>query len=219
MKRKSLLQIRFGRPPFSYRPLRSCLDDIFNVQPDLSFGTAAPTCLGRIEHLIERRSVHLDEAEHNKRVARGLFDFASSENVFGRKHEFFPLAMSVGRKVCYWQPMVISIDNDPYAVFIEPRRSKGLTADGRRFAFSMMHERIRASDDDFAEIGLAIIRFNDPEDDRRAARLYIDKGVTLYALDELERMVSETYAIWREICEDREREARHRPTGTGPLFD
>lgn len=219
MKRKSLLQIRFGRPPFSYRPLRSCLDDIFNLQPDLTFGTATPTSISRIEELIERRSSHADEAEHNRRVARGLHSFASSGNVFGRKHEFFPLAMGMGRRVSYWQSMVISIDGAPFAVFIEPRRNKGLTADGRRFAFSMMHERIRAVDDDFAEIGLAIIRFDDPDNDCRAARPYTDANVTLYSLDELETMVSKTYAIWREICEDRDREARHRATGTGPLFD
>jgi len=218
MKRKSLEQQRSGRPPFSYKPLRSCYDDIFNIQPDLDFGAAPPTPWEKIERELSKRSADPDEFEHNKRVARGLHDFATSGRVIGRKHEFFPLAMGAGRKVTYWQSMVIAIDGESHAIFIEPRRTRGLTAEGRRFAFSMMHERIRAADEDFAEIGLAIVRFDDPSEGRRAARLYTDKGVTLFSLDELERMVAETYEMWREVCEERERAARGRPTGTGSLI-
>ena len=217
MKRKSLEQMRGGRPPFSYRPVRSCYDDIFNIQPDLDFGAAAATPWATIESALAKRSADGDEFEHNKRVARGLYDFATSGRVIGRKHEFFPLAMGVGGKVTFWQSMVIAIDDAPHAIFIEPRRTRGLTADGRRFAFSMMNERIRAADEDFAEVGLAIVRFDDPNEGYRAARLYTDKGVTLYSLDELESMVSSTYDMWREVLEEREREERRRPTGTGPL--
>ena len=39
-KRRSLEQMRGGRPPFSYKPVRTCFDDIFNIQPGLDFGTA-----------------------------------------------------------------------------------------------------------------------------------------------------------------------------------
>jgi hypothetical protein len=106
MKRKSLEQMRAGRPPFSYKPLRSCFDDIFNIQPELDFGTAAPTPWATIEAALAKRSADADEFEHNKRVARGLHDFATSGRVIGRKHEFFPLAMGAGRKVTYWQSMI-----------------------------------------------------------------------------------------------------------------
>ena len=82
----------------------------------------------------------------------------------------------------------------------------------------MMHERIRAADEDFAGLKLAIVRFGDPEGDKRAARLFTDEGVDLYGLDELEIMVSSTYEMWRQVCEDREREARSKGTGTGPLI-
>lgn len=217
-KRKSLEFMRSGRPPFSYKPLRSCYDDIFNIQPDLDFGRAPATSWAVIDAELTKRCRTEVELVHNQRVARGLHDFATSGRVIGRKHEFFPLAMGAGRKVTFWQSMVIAIDEAPYAIFIEPRRTRGLTAEGRRFAFSMMHERIRAADEDFAKVGLAIVRFDNPNENRRAARLYTDNGVTLYTLDELERMVAETYEMWREVCEEREREARRRPTGTGPLI-
>lgn len=218
MKRKSLEQMRGGRPPFSYKPLRSCYDDIFNIQPDLDFGPASPTPWATIERELGKRSANTKEFQYNKWVGRGLYEFATSGRVVGRKHEFFPLSMGAGRKVTFWQSMVIAIDDAPHAIFIEPRRNRGLGAEGRRFALSMMHERIRAADEDFAEVGLVIIRFDDPDEDRRAARLYYDKGMTLYTMDELERMVAETYEMWREVCQEREQEARGRATGTGPLI-
>lgn len=218
MKRKSLEQMRGGRPPFSYKPLRSCYDDIFNIQPDLDFGPASPTPWATIERELGKRSANATEFEYNKWVGRGLYDFATSGRVVGRKHEFFPLSMGAGRKVTFWQSMVIAIDDAPHAIFIEPRRNRGLGAEGRRFALSMMHERIRAADEDFAEVGLAIIRFDDPAEGRRVARLYTDKGVTLYTMDELELMVAETYEMWREVCQEREQDARRRATGTGPLI-
>ncbi|MEM1040856.1 MAG: hypothetical protein AAGI12_15450 [Pseudomonadota bacterium] len=218
MKRKNLEQMKAGRPPFTYKPLRSCYSDIFNIQPDLAFGSAARTDWNVIEGLIRKRSKSEKEIVHNLRVARGLHGFATSGRVFGRKHEFFPLSMGVGRKVSFWLPMVLAIDDQPHAIFVEPRRSKGLTAEGRRVAFSMMHERIRAADEDFADLKLAIVRFSDPHQNKRDARLFVDDGIDLFSLDELEAMVASTYAMWAEVLDEREAETRRRGTGTGPLI-
>jgi hypothetical protein len=114
--------------------------------------------------------------------------------------------------------MILAIDEQASALFIEPRRNRGLNAEGRRFAFSMMHERIRAADEDFADVRLTIAQFGDPSDDRRAVRLHTDEGIELYPRDELEQMVASTYEMWREVLEERERKARGRATGTGPLI-
>lgn len=218
MKRKSLELMRGGFSTFSYRPVRSCSSDIFNIQPDLDLGAAEPTPWPVIEAELRKRSRSEEEFTYNRRVALGLHDFATSGRVFGRRHEFFPLAMGMGQKVTFWMPMVLSIDKQASAVFIEPRRSRGLPAEGRRFAFSMMHERIRAADEDFADVRLTIVQFGDPTDDRRAVRLHTDEGVELLSREELEQMVASTYEMWREVCEERDREARRRPTGTGPLI-
>lgn len=218
MKRKSLERMKGGFSPFSYRPVRSCFDDIFNIQPELDFGTAHPTPWSIIETELRKRCKSDDEFEFNRRVALGLHDFATSGRVFGRKQEFFPLAMGMGRKVTLWLPMILAIDEQASAIFIEPRRNRGLTAEGRKFAFSMMHERIRAADEDFAEVRLTIAQFGDPSDGRRAVNLHTDQGVELYSRDELEQMVASTYDMWREVLEEREREARSKATGTGPLI-
>ena len=65
---------------------------------------------------------------------------------------------------------------------------------------------------------LGIVRFADPDGDRRAARLVTDENVELYSLDERELMVASTYEMWREVLEERERAERGRATGTGPLI-
>ncbi|WP_449046016.1 type VI toxin-antitoxin system SocB family DNA replication inhibitor toxin [Paracoccus versutus] len=218
MKRKSLEQMKGGFSTFSYRPVRSCFSDIFNIQPELDLGAAEPTPWAVIDAELRKRSKSEEEFTYNRRVALGLHDFATSDRVFGRRQEFFPLSMGMGQKVTFWLPMILAIDEQASALFIEPRRTRGLTAEGRRFAFSMMHERIRAADEDFADVRLTIMQFGNPSDDRRAVRLHTDAGVELYSREELEQMVASTYDMWRDVLEERERKARDRATGTGPLI-
>jgi hypothetical protein len=218
MKRKSLEQMKGGFSAFSYKPVRSCFSDIFNLQPELDLGAAEPTPWAVIEAELRKRSKSDVEFTLNRRVALGLHDFATSGRVIGRRHEFFPLSMGMGQKVTFWLPMIVAIDERASALFIEPRSTRGLTAEGRRFAFSMMHERIRAADEDFAEVRLTIAQFGDLSVDRRAVRLTTDEGVQLYSREELEQMVASTYEMWREVLKERERTARGRATGTGPLI-
>ena len=218
MKRKSLEQMKSGFSSITYNPVRACFPDIFNIQPDLDLGATLPTPWAVIEAELRKRSRSDEEFTYNRRVALGLHDFATSGRVYGRRQEFFPLSMGMGQKITLWLPMILAIDEQASALFIEPRRTRGLTAEGRRFAFSMMHERIRAADEDFADVRLTIVQFGDPSNDRRAVRLHTDEGVELYSREELEQMVASTYEMWREVLEERERKARGRATGTGPLI-
>lgn len=217
-QRKALEQIRYSHPPFSYGPLRGCLLDIFNVQPEM-FGPVGRTSWNVIEGVLGKRCRSPEERKANLQVAKGLHHYATGSRILGRSQEFFPLGMSVGRKVAYWLPMVLIIDGRPLVPFIDPRRSRGLTAEGRRFAFSMMHERIRAADPDFASVRFGIIQFGDVEGDQRSPRFHTDGGVKLFSFDEMEAMVSATYDLWREVCEEREMETRREASGArGPLI-
>ncbi|MNN70081.1 hypothetical protein D3C81_1859110 [compost metagenome] len=128
--------------------------------------------------------------------------------------------MQIGQKVSLWLPMISVLAGKPYALYVDPRRSTGLNENGRRFAFSMMHQRIRAADDDFSEIGLGIIRLSSPKTgNSRIVRFHTDAGIALYSIEELEEMVASTYRIWQEICEERTFEERRKGTGTaGPLI-
>ena len=217
-QRKQLEQFRYGRPPFSYAPFRNRFHDIFNIQLEM-FAPASPTEWAVIEAEIQRKCKSADELKSNLAVARGLHQFANETNMLGRSQEFFPLAMGSGRKVSYWLPMVLSYNGRAIVPFIDPRRSRGLTREGRRFAFSVMHERIRIADPDYAEVGLAIFQFGDFNKDQRNPVLHTDDGVTLYTLEELDAMVATTYSLWQEVCAERDVETRRRGTGTtGPLL-
>lgn len=215
-QRKQLEQMRFGRPPFSYAPLRACFHDIFNVQPEL-FGPVAPTGWAQIEATLSHKSKTSEELKANLAVAKGLHQFALSADMRGRQQDFFQLAMSMGQKVSYWLPMVLAHEGKPTVPFIDPRRSRGLNKEGRRFTFSMMHERIRVADPDFEQARLAIIQFGDFDEDRRHPKVHTDEGVTLFTLEELEKMVSTTYRLWAEVLEERADEARRSGT-TGSLL-
>ena len=216
-KRIALKQMQGGYSTFSYKHVRSCFADICNLQVGM-FAPVAPTPWEKIKERLTKSCKAGDEVRNNVQIAKALHDYAVSSNIAGRQHDFFPLAMGIGRKVSLWLPMVLAIDDKPYAIFIDPRRSKGLTELGRKFAFSMMHERIRAADEDFAHLSLGIVRFTDNDDGSRSVKLHADTGVELYSLDALERMVASTYRIWQEVIEEREAEMRRGRTGTGGLI-
>lgn len=218
LQRKQLEQMRFGRPPFSYNPLRSCFHDIFNVQPDM-FGPVAPSEWRVVEDHLRRRCRTEEELVANVLVARGLHEFAVEARMLGRAQEFFPMAMSAGRKVAYWLSVVLALNDQPLVPFIDPRRSRGLTREARRFVFSMMHERIRAADPDYESVRLAIFQFDEGDNERRTPRLHTDEGVELFSLEEMESMVAATYDLWREVNDEREADTRRRADGThGPLL-
>lgn len=71
-KRRSLELMKGGRPPFSYKPIRSCFDDIFNIQPGLDFGVAIPAPWHCIESALRKHAKSEIDFEHNMRVAKGL---------------------------------------------------------------------------------------------------------------------------------------------------
>lgn len=212
-QRKALEQIKHGRPPFSYNPFRSQSHDIFNVQSAL-FGPMKPTNWSVVEANLAKKCKSDDELAANLRVAKGLHEFASSARIVGRAQEFFPMAMSAGRKVSYWLPMILAVDERPLVPFIDPRRSRSLTKAGRRFVFSMMHERIRAADPDYENVGLAIFQFADADEGARRPVLHTDDAVERFSLEEMEKMIAATYELWREVCEEREAETRRKATGT-----
>jgi len=116
--------------------------------------------------------------------------------------------------------MVTALEGAPLVIFIDPRRGKRLTAEARRFVFSMMHEHIRVANPDFTAARLGVVQFGDAADDQRPVTLSTDEGVELFGFDQLDQMVRETYDIWREVSEAREDEVRRKAAGGGhgPLF-
>jgi hypothetical protein len=215
LKRNALEQLRIGKPPYRYAPVRKCFPDILNVHTPL-FGAPPRTPFEKITQTLHTESRTEAEETANLRVAEGLYNHAVEHDLRGTKQEFYPMAIGVGERVVFWQSLVLTVAGQPLVPFIDPRRaSKRLTVEARRFVFSMMHERIRVSDPDFADVRLGIYQFSTPEIGPRPPVLYSDEGIVLYTFDELEEMVRETYAFWHEVCAERTERMRRSATGKG----
>lgn len=219
-KRRALEHFKLGHPTITYKPVRSRFADIFNVQLDM-FAVADPTTWPVLERLIRAEATSDDAYNANLLVAKGLHDFVRSNELRSRSYTFYPLSLSVGEKVEYWLPMVVTLDDIPFVIFIDPRRGKKLTVEARRFVFSTMHEHIRLANPDFSAARLGIVQFGDAVGDQRPVKLSTDEGVELFGFGQLDQMVRETYDIWREVSEARENEVRRKAAGGGygPLFD
>jgi len=216
-KRKSLQSFYTSRPSLTYNPLRSCYSELLNLQHPL-LGMSNPTDWSIIERKISASSKSDKEKDANIRVSKGLHDFTISRNGRAQTHDFSPISMAMSVKVCLWLQMITIVNEMPYAIFIDPRQKNGLDADGRKFVFSMMHERFRVSDADYASIGLAIIRFDRTCNNGNCVQFFTDEGIELYSPHEMELMVSDTYTIWNEICLGRDDNNRRRATGNGSLI-
>ena len=210
---------RSTRPtPISRRAIQS--SKFLNVDAG-PLGLVGRAPWAQIADQVSRRSRSEAEETANLDFASALYHFADAEKIAGRRHDFFPLAIGTSSKVSFWLPAVVSVDGCTMVAFIDPRRTKKLTSEGRRFAFSVMNERIRAADPDFDEVELAIIQFGTDSRDPhlRIPALHLASGVKLFDFDTLDTMVRETYELWHEVLSERDADARRRGTGTtGPLI-
>jgi hypothetical protein len=193
------------RPPYRYVPVRKSLSDILNV--GTGFFPALPRVpFEKVAASIRSESRSDDEWQANLRVAQGLYGYAEAMRLEGRRYEIFPLTLAAGVKVAFWHSLVIVKDREPFVPFVDPRRSSTrLTSQAQRFVFSVMHERIRVPDPDFADVRLAIFQFATPPEGSRVPIMRTDEGVVLFTPDELEEMVRETYEIWTEVYTERVR--------------
>jgi hypothetical protein len=213
----ALRQVRDGRPTNSYRPLRSSFPEILNVQSPM-FAPVEQTEWAIVERQIQRLARTDKEFASNIGVAKALHQFGKAQRVFARSENFSPLFLSSSGNVNFWLDLLLALQGRAVIPFVDPRRSHGLTAEGRRFVFSMMHEHIRAAEPDFAEAALGVIQFTKGDDDKRNAVLHLDEGIKLFRFDELDEMVRETYQVWIEVCHEGEEDNRRRASGGGTLL-
>jgi hypothetical protein len=215
-QRHALEAMKLWGPPYSYDPMRRAILDILHIAAG-PLAAHSPTPWAVIEQSISRNGRSDAERKANLEAANALRRFADEEKVGGRRQEFFPLSLGLTSKVEYWSPAVAPVAGRATVLFIDPRKTKKLTAEARRFVHSVMHERIRVADPDYADVELGIIQFEDGGSGRRRARLFNAGSQSLFGFDALSQMVQQTYGLWREVLEERAATARRTGTG-GPLF-
>jgi len=216
-KKKALQQLKLGWPPYSYNPMRASNLDILNVSAGPLAELPRTPWPSIAVDIARRCNGDADAIAANLRAGEGLYNFASEFNLTGRRHEFFSLAIGLSEKVSYWSPVVIALEKRAVVPFIDPRRSKKLSPEGRLFVFSMMNEHIRVADPDFADVALAILQFRNTATGVRPVVSFFDDGLKLWSFADLDEMVRETYRLWEEVLEGREAESR-RSAKKGPLI-
>jgi len=214
----ALRAFKAGSPRFSYRLVRQAAPDIFNAQSDL-LGTIPPTDFEKIRRHIQTHATSADEVRANLGVAECLHDFATDNGVRAKHHPVAPfqLSGSVGIGVSYWLSLILILHDRLVIPFLDPRRSHGLTSDGRRFVFSMIHEKVRVIDPDLADAELLILRVG-AADETRVLRTHFAGDMPLLSYDELDTRVGETYADWEIVLAEREEERRRAGGGRGSLL-
>lgn len=212
----ALRAFKGGWPPYSYAAFRNAILSICNVATPL-FGPKERLSWPELALWIESGLKKEDARVANLAVAKALYDFAVEHNISGRVQDFFPMAIGTSSKVKYWSSAVLSVDGEPTIIHADPRKRSSLSPEARRFAMSVMHERIRVLEPDYADVRLAVIQFAVDVQARNAV-LHTDAGLDLFSFDDLDRMVRQTYELWWQVQHEREDEAK-RSTGTwGPLF-
>lgn len=153
----------------------------------------------------------LQNIRFNLMVAAGTYQLAETLRISGRAAPELAPRMIGGQYVQCWNRLVLDIDGRAVIPFLDARRSSSrLTPLGRQVALSLMHESTRAMYADHANTRLAVVQFADAKRTTRKATIMYDDGVPLFSYDDLNRMVSETYQMWAEICEGREEDAHRR---------
>lgn len=213
-----LRRVKLGRPPYSYSPVKKNILDILNISPGPLVELARTPWEKVAAQIIRACKRSEDEIQANLRAGEGLYHYATQHNLVGRQYEFRHLAIGLSERLSYWWPMVSEIDGRPTVAFFDPRRSKKLTAIGRKFVFSAMHQHIRVPDPDFAEFRLAVAQFKNTPTGPRPVVMHFDDGQVLWEFDALDAMVRETYEIWREIQVERLDEKVRRGSSSGGLF-
>lgn len=181
------------------------------------FGGSPCASWSDIESRIRRKAKSEDEARFNAAVGEALYNFGRQEDARSYGKSIPAWSVGYGQAVTYWWNFYTVLREQPCFAFFDPRLTNPLTKHGRRFALSMMHERIRVPDPDFLEARLVVVQFAKADAGKRLVRLHEIDESGLYSQDELNNMIDETYRLWIEVLAEREMEARQRPTGSTPM--
>ncbi len=205
-----------GHPPLTYKPVRDNIGDLLNLNSEL-LGPQPVTHWEIIKRIIAKASRDDLEQTCNIAVAKAIYDFAIETRAVSFKKDTARWNVGFGQSVVYWSNLYTVIDGRPHFIFFDQRLSNCLQPIGRRFVFSMMHQRLRVDDPDFSTAELCIMQFRRGDLGQRVMKPYYAQYETLYSRDELNLMIDETYRLWMDICAERERETRSKAVGQNPM--
>jgi hypothetical protein len=201
----------------SYEPFRLVLADAVNKQLPLFGGVEQPvTPWPEIEKRIHARCRRdPDSLKMNLEIAKATHDFAEREKITALPIDVTSIAFGVGHLYEFGLPLLMRYPDRIAAVFLDLRRSGGLTPDGRAWVFSAMHERFRAAYPDLSAIGLEIWRYR--ADSKRTITISPCNEIT-FSFSDLVADARETYAIYSSILVGERERKRRSGGGSGSLL-
>lgn len=215
-QRAELRLLKEFRPPYSLQPFREIVGDLVNLQVGM-FSGGATTPWSQVESTLTHRCKTAVELQRNLAVAKALYGFAIEHEVVSYDRPSSRWAVGFEHSVAYWNNFYSVYGERVHFFHFDPRRTHPLTLEARRFALSMMHQRLRVEDPDFAEAELAVVRFGERTNGERFVRLYTATDVELFNYDQLTAMVDTTYNLWIRELQRRQDDARRAGGGTGKL--
>lgn len=212
-----LRKMRSGFSQITYKPARRFSLDAFDIQTALPMVVESPS-KEKLLAAVRAASKPGDEAEANVEVVGLIYDFVRKEGITGIAEEFAPLKLAPGYSASYWTNAILRWRERLLVVNKDFRRSTGYSPEGRRFAISVAHQRIRMMGGDLSEVELGILNFPTHRKRPRSIKLIVPK-VELFTFDQLAEMTARTLAIWDAICNEKALEERAKAANDdGPLF-
>lgn len=211
-QRLLLQRLKGFKPPHTLNPVRRAIPDIMNVQYDL-LGRSTPTSWNVIEAAIHSSKESDDGKERNIAVAKAIYNFVAESGVVSYDKPALRWPVGFGNSVEYWQQFYSVWEGRASFVHFDPRQSSPLNGYAMRFAFSMMHERLRVEDPDFSDVDLTIMRFGVADGGERFVKLFNAREFSLYTRDHLNEMITHTYRLWADELA-RRTEVERKATGT-----
>ncbi|RTL55324.1 MAG: hypothetical protein EKK40_00850 [Bradyrhizobiaceae bacterium] len=215
-RRIQLRRIRDFVPTFSWSPFRACLPGIF--QASKSLFDLRDVTWDDIEAAIKMQcKKHPNWIEGNTELSKLLFEHVTTKKLKSKEWSFGSLPVGYGAVVKFW-PDFYTVEQDrPTVIYTDPRRAHGLTKSARQFVFSAMHHHIARADFADAQFKIALFPI-DKENKTRDILLFEPNESDIVDVETLNSAIQETFQMWFEILEEREKETRKSATGTGGLF-
>lgn len=199
-KRSSLEAIETPRVTWGYQPVSDGLPKI--LLADTPMFRDLPK--GDDEQLIRqigqscRRGAA--QAEANMAVARAIVEWRNKNSVRGVVVSPEPLRTTADT-LRFSADVAAVFEETVYILNLDCRSSMHLSVEGKEFMKSLIHHTARIGD--LREAKVAILRTPKAGDGTRRAILEELVGEPQYSLDDILRMVNETYSVWELILRAR----------------
>jgi hypothetical protein len=207
----------FARPkmiPGTYQPFREVFPDTVNQQLPLFRDGLTRSSWDAVEaRLIKACKGRDDLLRMNRQILAATHKYAEEVGIAANALDVLPLRID-GVDYSFGLNLLFRYRGNATIVFLDMRKSNGLSIAGRNFVFSALHHRFREAYVDLIGVQAQIWRYRRNKD---RTLVPIFEGGEILRWDDMVDAVHETHRIWDEV--KRGIPPARKVVGLGPLFD